>query len=62
MTELKSKAITKEQIVHDLSLVRLNRLDSTQLKDAGTVYRQYLEGVEMFETLIDGVEKGEIKL
>lgn len=63
MAELKSNSITKEQIAHDLSLVRLNKkLDSAQSSSIGDVYKMYLEGVEMFEKLINDVEKGEIKL
>lgn len=63
MIEAKSTAITKEQIAHDLSLVRLNQiLNKADSSTIGHVYKTYLDGVNMFEKLINDVEKGEIKL
>ncbi|MGE7951662.1 hypothetical protein [Lysinibacillus xylanilyticus] len=60
-TKLNTIDVSIEQLAHDLSLVRLNKMDKDQVKTIGDMFEQYLEGVDTFKTLIKGYQDGSIK-
>lgn len=61
-SKLNTIDVSVEQLAHDLSLARINKLDKEKVASIGDMFEQYLQGVDMFKTLIKGYQDGSIKI
>lgn len=50
-----------EQVAHDLSIVRLQRLEHEKVSTTGDMVKQYLEGVEIFKKTIETMLEPTVK-